>query len=370
MNDKFKLASVLMVAALMLAAVMAVPVMADSSSSSDSSSGNSGGSNGGSSVSGGNSGSSGSSVVADDKVNENVKADVRLGDDKLKVDVKDNENRLKAEIKNDRLKAEIMDGQNELKTDIRVKDNNNQASEVRVKTEAKGGFAGVLSRLFASLFGKKEKVAEQAVPQPAAAPAEDKAQPLPVEAAAEAPKNEILNPAPGITIDKTLSQGPGYPTGPLDISLPATQLLLDKVGQVKGTEIKGRQYELPLETVPPTPASIPVMINGVSYTASEVKVISNLKTKAGAGQHQGTIDIDIDVPLGSALPAGHITLDYKGSATVSGSMISSGGVFKTSKMTGVFAGLVSEGTYSMTIIETGQTFGSPVMVSITTTSTV
>lgn len=332
MKKQFRILAVAFVAAMMLLAIMAVPVFAASGPGSD------------------GSGVSGSSVVADGKANNKLTTEVT--------------------IKDDRLKAEVKDGQNKIKVDVRA---DADKTEVKAKAEAKTGFAGFFSRLISSIFGKKQAVQAQA-PAAIAAPAGAEAKPAeaPKEAAKEPAAKEpsVITTAPGITIDKTLSQGPGYPTGPLDIALPPTQLLLDKVGQVKAGEVKDRQYEVPLETIPPTTVAIPVTINGASYTASEVKVISNLKTKAGAGQHQGTIDIDIDVPLGSTLPAGHITLQYSGSAIVSGSMISSGGVFKTSKMTGVFAGLVSEGTYSMTIIESGQAFGAPATVSIITTSSV
>lgn len=157
--------------------------------------------------------------------------------------------------------------------------------------------------------------------------------------------------------------GPGYPTGPLNLTVSAVQLLFDRVGQVKGGEVKGRQYEIPIDdTIPPTGAPVPVTINGVANTAG-VKVISNLKTKDGVGQHQGTIDVDMDI-----VPTGHVTLAYNGSATVVGSTITSKGTFKTAKTTGLFAGLIAEGTYEMTIVESGQVFGSPVTVSITTVS--
>lgn len=168
--------------------------------------------------------------------------------------------------------------------------------------------------------------------------------------------------AAGIIITGAVS-GPGYPTGPLNMIVPATQTFLDRIGQVKGAEVKDRQYEVPLETIPPTLASIPVTINGVANIANELKVISNLKVKNGVGQHQGTIDVDIDT-----IPAGHVTLAYNGTATVVGSTITSKGTFKTTKTTGIFAGLIAEGNYEMTIIESGQTFGSPVTISITTIS--
>lgn len=170
----------------------------------------------------------------------------------------------------------------------------------------------------------------------------------------------------GIVITGGVS-GPGYPTGPLNLVVPSRQIFLDRVGQVKANgaqlEIKDRQYEIPLETIPPTVASIPITINGVANVADELKVISNLKVKDGTGQHNGTIDVDIDT-----LPGGHVTLDYQGTATVMGSTITSTGKFKTSKTTGIFSGLVAEGTYTMTIVESVSVAGAPATISITTIS--
>ncbi len=344
MNKQLKVFATASVALLLLLSLFAAAVMAKDAGSVDSGSS-------GSSVS--DSSGSGSSSNSDDNNDDEV------ADAKTDIRVKDAASNTEIRIKEDA---------NKQTAEVRIKD---AKAEVKVKTEGNTGFAGIISRLMSFLFGKREKAAETASTASQSAPAETTAQPDKAKDAA----STAITTAPGITIDKTLSSGPGYPTGPLDLAVPATQMILDRVGTVKGTpagqlEVKDRQYEIPLETVPPTVAAIPVTINGVSYTASEVKVISNLKTKAGTGQHSGTIDVDIDVPLGSTLPAGHITLQYSGSAIVSGSMISSGGLFKTSKMTGVFAGLVSEGTYTMTIIESGQTFGSPAIVSISTTSTV
>ncbi|MBI4287702.1 MAG: hypothetical protein HY671_04635, partial [Chloroflexi bacterium] len=153
--------------------------------------------------------------------------------------------------------------------------------------------------------------------------------------------------------------GPGYPTGPLNMTVPATQFLLDRVGQVKEQpgqlEVKDRQYE--------ALGALPVTINGTAYAADEIKVISNLKLKDGTGQHQGTIDVDVD-----SIPGFHITLAFQGSATISGGTITSSGAFKTSKSTGLFAGLVADGAYNMTIVETGNVFGSPATVTLTTTT--
>ncbi len=155
------------------------------------------------------------------------------------------------------------------------------------------------------------------------------------------------------------SSGPGYPTGPLEMDVPAAQLMLNATGQVKGQlpniEITGRKYE--------GNGAFPVVINGISYAANEIKVISNLKAKNGAGQHSGTIDVDID-----AIPGGHITLQYQGTATIISSTTTSSGTFKSAKATDTFTGLVAEGTYMMTITETGDAVGSVVTVTITTTS--
>ncbi len=369
MKNHIKALAIVMIMALLLATA-AVPLLAASgpggkdngddksdktSESSNSGSGSPGGGSG-SESSGSNSGSGTSGSNEDDKRKSDSSASDKSRNDatgktgdKLEADISAKDGELKIEVRagQDRLKAEAKEG--------------NDGQDREVKTEARGGFAGFLSRLIGSILGRGEKASSEAANSgnSGGEAAEKSGQ---SSEAAQDKENKAATPAPGITIDKTLSSGPGYPTGPLDLSVPAAQLILDRVGQVKGGEIKDRQYEVEF-------AAVPVTINGASYTATEVKVISNLKTKAGAGQHQGTIDVDIDVPLGSTLPAGHITLEYKGSAIVSGSTISSGGVFKTSKMTGVFAGLVSEGTYSMTIIESGSTFGAPATVSITTTST-
>lgn len=165
----------------------------------------------------------------------------------------------------------------------------------------------------------------------------------------------------GIVIHGGIS-GPGYPTGPLNMTVASAPLFLDREGVVNANGVADRQYQAPLiETIPPASANIPVTINGVANVATEVKVISNLRTKNGVSQHQGTIDVDIDT-----IPAGHVTLQYNGSATVVGSTITSKGTFKTSKVTGIFGGLVAEGNYDMTIVESGQTFGSPATVTITT----
>jgi len=153
--------------------------------------------------------------------------------------------------------------------------------------------------------------------------------------------------------------GPGYPTGPLNMSMPASQLLMEQLGQVKQApgqlEIKGRIYA--------ANGTFPVTINGIVYTANQIKVASDLIVKAGVGQHKGTVDVDID-----AIPGGHLALQYMGSPVVSGNLITSSGTFKTAKTTGSFAGLVAEGMYNMTIIETATTIGAPVTVTLSTTT--
>lgn len=209
---------------------------------------------------------------------------------------------------------------------------------------------------------EKLALAQAALLKQEAVVAEPVAEPVKLPKATSTPEQA----AAGIIIHGGVS-GPGYPTGPLSLSLINTTLLFDRIGAVKegigSLEIKDRQYEAPLETIPPTMGAFPVMINGVANTATQVKVISNLKTQNGVGQHSGTIDIDIDT-----VPAGHVTLAYDGTATVVGSTITSKGTFKTAKTTGIFAGLVANGTYNMTILESGTMVGSPVTLNLTTVS--
>ncbi len=220
----------------------------------------------------------------------------------------------------------------------------NENSEVKESEIRKRGFlddlSDMLSGAFGAIFGTKKSEPEQK------------------------DNNDIIitpeqQAAAGIIITGGVS-GPGYPTGPLNMDVPSTQLILDRVGQVKQSpgqlEVKDRQYEVEF-------AAVPVTINGVANTATEVKVISNLKAKNGVGQHQGIIDVDIDT-----IPGDHVTLQYSGTAAVDGANINSKGTFKTAKTTGIFAGLVAEGTYTMIITETGSTFGSPAIVTISTIS--
>ncbi len=146
----------------------------------------------------------------------------------------------------------------------------------------------------------------------------------------------------------------------LNLNIPASSLVLDRIGQVKEEpgqlEVKDRQYE--------ADGAFPFTFNGSALTASSLKVISNLKIQAGAGQHQGTIDVDLDV-----LPAvGHLTLQYQGNATMTGSTITSTGTFKTVKATGVFASAGGSGTYNMTVVESAQTLMAPATVQITATA--
>ncbi|MBI2916894.1 MAG: hypothetical protein HYY01_02785 [Chloroflexi bacterium] len=167
---------------------------------------------------------------------------------------------------------------------------------------------------------------------------------------------EIKNRRPGATSTPLFpgpASGPGYGV-PLTVSVPTTQLLLDRVGQAKGgagqSEVKDRQYE--------ANGLLPVTIDDISFMANEIKVVSNLKIKGSVGQYQGTLDIDID-----NVPGGHLTLELKGSASMSGGAIMSGGTFRVAKSTGDFALIRSEGTYVMTLVESGSTFGSPVTLT-------
>ncbi|MBI4310690.1 MAG: DUF3211 family protein [Chloroflexi bacterium] len=142
----------------------------------------------------------------------------------------------------------------------------------------------------------------------------------------------------------------------LAVSVPDTQLPLDRVGQVRDQggklEIRDRQYEGEF-------GAFPVNINGTEYLADEIKVIFDLKLQNGTGEQRGTIDIDID-----RAPGGHITLEYKGTATMAGSSITSSGEFKVAGATDVFAGTRVSGSYEMTIAESGSTQGSPANVTI------
>ncbi|MBI2865834.1 MAG: hypothetical protein HYX99_00540, partial [Chloroflexi bacterium] len=90
----------------------------------------------------------------------------------------------------------------------------------------------------------------------------------------------------------------------------------------------------------------------------------DLRVRDGVGQHQGTIDIDIDT-----IPGGHLTLEYRGSATVSGSTIISSGTFKVVKATDIFNGIRSEGSYTLTIVESGDTLGAPATVTFSASGT-
>ncbi|MBI2866530.1 MAG: hypothetical protein HYX99_04145 [Chloroflexi bacterium] len=158
--------------------------------------------------------------------------------------------------------------------------------------------------------------------------------------------------------------GPGYGV-PLAVSVSSTRLLLDRVGEVKEKpgefEVRDRQYE----ATGSFPVSITSTVSSVTtFNANEIKVISNLRVRDGTGEHQGTVDIDID-----ALPGGHLTLEFRGSVAVSGSTITSSGTFRVVQATGVFAGIRSEGPYTLTIVESGATLGSPAMVTFSASGT-
>ncbi len=142
----------------------------------------------------------------------------------------------------------------------------------------------------------------------------------------------------------------------LTISVDSVDLPLDRVGEVKNKgdelEIKDRQYEGEL-------GFFPTNINGTGFQADEIKVISDLKIRDSVGEHRGTIDIDID-----SIPGGHITLEYRGTATRKLSTISSSGQFKVIRATGIFDAIRASGSYIMTIVESGNTLGSPATVTI------
>ena len=149
--------------------------------------------------------------------------------------------------------------------------------------------------------------------------------------------------------------------GSLTVSVVGIELPLDRVGEVRDEgdrlEIRDRQHE-------GEDGAFPVTINGTGFLADEIKVISDLKVRDGASEHRGTIDIDID-----RIPGGHITLEYKGTATISGSTTSgftihSSGEFKVTKATDIFEGIRAEGSYNMTIIESGSTLGNLATVTI------
>jgi len=156
------------------------------------------------------------------------------------------------------------------------------------------------------------------------------------------------------------NSGSGYPVGTLNMNIPASTLILDRVGTVKANgaqlEVADRQYE--------GTGNFTIYINGQTMTATSLKVISNLKLNAGVGDHSGTVDVDIDL-----LPnAGHLALQYNGTANMTGSTIYSAGTVKSTKNTGIFAGIVVDGTYTMTIVEYGQTLGSSATFKMTTKS--
>lgn len=149
--------------------------------------------------------------------------------------------------------------------------------------------------------------------------------------------------------------------GSLTISVDGVELPLDDEGEVRDEgdrlEIRDRQHEGEFGT-------FPVTINGTGFLADEIKVISNLKVRDGASEHRGTIEIDID-----SIPGGRITLEYRGTATISGSTASgftivSSGEFKVTKATDMFEGIRAEGGYDMTIMESGSSRGDLATVTV------
>lgn len=158
-----------------------------------------------------------------------------------------------------------------------------------------------------------------------------------------------------------LASGAASTGGSLAVSINSVELPLDRVGEVRDEgdrfEVKDRQYEGEV-------GAFPVTINGTDFLADEIKVISDLKVRDGIGEHRGTIDIDID-----SVPGGHITLEYKGTATISGSTTSgftivSSGEFKVTKATDIFDGIRAEGSYDMTLMESGSSRGDLVTVTV------
>lgn len=149
--------------------------------------------------------------------------------------------------------------------------------------------------------------------------------------------------------------------GPLIVSIESIELPLDRVGEVRDEgdrfEVRDRQHEGEF-------GAFTVTINGTGFLADEIKIISDIKVRDGIGEHRGTIDIDID-----SVPGGHITLEYRGTATISGSTASgftivSSGEFKVTKATDMFEGIRAEGGYDMTIMESGSTLGDLATVTV------
>ena len=150
--------------------------------------------------------------------------------------------------------------------------------------------------------------------------------------------------------------------GPLTISVVNVVLPLDRVGEVRDEgdrlEVRDRRYEGEAGT-------FRVAIDDTGFLADEIKVTSDLKVQGGIGEHRGTIEIDID----NSTRNGRITLEYRGTASVSGSTTSgftivSRGDFKVTETRGIFNGMRAEGSYNMTIVESGSTLGSSATTTI------
>ena len=139
-------------------------------------------------------------------------------------------------------------------------------------------------------------------------------------------------------------------------------LPLDRLGEVRDEgdrfEIRDRRYE-------GEEGAFPVTINNIGFSADEIKVTSDVRIRDGVGEHQGTIEIDID-----GTPRGRITLEYRGTVTSKsgsaedGFTIVSEGEFKVTEAKDIFDGIRAEGTYSMTIMESGSMRDDPATVTI------
>lgn len=144
--------------------------------------------------------------------------------------------------------------------------------------------------------------------------------------------------------------------GSFTIFVDSVELPLDRVGEVRDEddrfEVRDRQYEGEF-------GAFQVTINGTGFFADEIKVTSDIKVQNGVGEHRGTIEIDID-----SIPNGRITLEYRGSVTISGSTVVSSGEFKVIEARDIFDGIRASGSYNMTIVESGSTLGSPATLTI------
>ncbi|MBI4288522.1 MAG: hypothetical protein HY671_08865 [Chloroflexi bacterium] len=124
--------------------------------------------------------------------------------------------------------------------------------------------------------------------------------------------------------------------------MPGAELTLTEVGQVREDanrlRIDDRQYE--------GGDGLPFAIGCTTVADYSVKVVSNLKLEGATGEHHGVIDLEV-------WPGGHLTLEYRGAATVMVSgdnlntWIASTGAFRTTAVRGKFVGLPADGVYWM-----------------------